>query len=287
MVRYKLKPILLVCLVILSLMAPAYASGYYASNEAGGGKPPASIDSITVSTEGVTLPEKQDTTPLTPDGNLTLIDDILQDSGCFVSEGETVANKQFITVQSKNGNYFYLVIDRSGDKENVYFLNLVDEADLLALMESEEAPEPACICEDRCEIGAIRTDCEVCRSNLKDCTGKEKVIEQKPEPKPDPEPDPDKEEKDSGSGAVVALVLLLVAGGGAAVSPADTFSITTPAATSFGSSPKRPRARPGARSAWRSRNSFWSSTPTPDSTSSPNSFPSGAAPSTAKRLSLC
>ncbi|MBR6748238.1 MAG: DUF4366 domain-containing protein, partial [Clostridia bacterium] len=215
--RHKLKPILLVCLVILSLMAPAYASGYYASNEAGGNRPLASIDSITVSTEGVTLPEQQDTTPLTPDGNLTLIDDILQDSGYFVSEEQTVANKQFITVQSKNGNYFYLVIDRSGDKENVYFLNLVDESDLLALMESEESTEPTCICEDRCEIGAILTDCEVCRSNLKDCSGKEQVVEQKPEPepKPDPEPDPDKEEKDSGSGAVIALVLLLVAGGGA------------------------------------------------------------------------
>ncbi len=49
-------------------------------------------------------------------------------------------NKQFVTLVSKNGNYFYLVIDRAGDKENVYFLNLVDEADLLALIQ-EETPQ--------------------------------------------------------------------------------------------------------------------------------------------------
>ena len=48
------------------------------------------------------------TTPLTPDGNLTLVDDI---------KVEESKDKQFVTLQSKNGNYFYLVIDRSGDKE--------------------------------------------------------------------------------------------------------------------------------------------------------------------------
>ena len=68
---------------------------------------------------------KTDPAPLTPDGNLTLVDDISE---------EQAEDKQFVTLVSKNGNYFYLVIDRAGDKENVYFLNLVDEADLLALL---------------------------------------------------------------------------------------------------------------------------------------------------------
>ena len=85
----------------------------------------------------VTEEKQEDTAPiietplaLTPDGNLTLVDDVKN----------TDANgKQFITMQSKNGNYFYLVIDRDGDKENVYFLNLVDEADLMALI--EEVPQ--------------------------------------------------------------------------------------------------------------------------------------------------
>ena len=67
---------------------------------------------------------------LTPDGNLNLIDDYGSATG---------AGKQFITLTTKNGNYFYLIIDRD-DKgaETVHFLNLVDEADLLSLMEEEE-----------------------------------------------------------------------------------------------------------------------------------------------------
>lgn len=70
---------------------------------------------------------------LTPDGNLTLVDDIKE-------EHEDGSGKQFITVTTKDGNYFYLVIDRDEDgDENVYFMNLVDEADLLALMDEDEA----------------------------------------------------------------------------------------------------------------------------------------------------
>ncbi len=63
---------------------------------------------------------------LTPDGNLTLIDDytVTTDAG----------EKEFIVVQSRNGSYFYLVIDRTGNTENVYFLNLVDETDLMAII---------------------------------------------------------------------------------------------------------------------------------------------------------
>jgi hypothetical protein len=71
---------------------------------------------------------------LTPDGQMTLVDDV---------SGEQAEDKQFLTVITKNGNYFYIVIDRAGDTENVHFLNLVDESDLLALIEEEPTTTPA------------------------------------------------------------------------------------------------------------------------------------------------
>ena len=50
------------------------------------------------------------------------------------------SGQQFITLVSKSGNTFYLVIDRnSKGAQTVHFMNLVDEADLLALMEEEDA----------------------------------------------------------------------------------------------------------------------------------------------------
>ena len=70
---------------------------------------------------------------LTPEGNLTLVDDYHTD----YSDG---SGQQFITLVSKSGATFYLVIDRNAKgQQTVHFMNLVDEADLLALMEEEDA----------------------------------------------------------------------------------------------------------------------------------------------------
>ena len=70
---------------------------------------------------------------LTPEGNLTLVDDYHTD----YSDG---SGQQFITLVSKSGATFYLVIDRNAKgQQTVHFMNLVDEADLLSLMEEEEA----------------------------------------------------------------------------------------------------------------------------------------------------
>ena len=232
----------IVCTAAFSVSASA--AGYYASDESGSKVPPGSIDSITISTENVELENNGSnatteidgdsidldsffdnlfnifggTDALTPVGNLTLIDDILQDEN--TASVESVENeqksKQFITIQSKNGNYFYIIIDRSGDTENVYFLNLVDEADLFALLETDEEaieteketepdPEPVCICKDKCVTGDVNTKCEVCVLTMKDCAGKE-VVETPDTPEP--------EEKDNS--ALLLLLILLAAGGGAA-----------------------------------------------------------------------
>lgn len=77
-------------------------------------------------------------TPFSTPGNGQLVDDKENDS-----------SKQFLTVQTKNGNTFYMVIDRSGTSENVYMMSLVDENDLAEFLgeneEIEKKEEPAVV----------------------------------------------------------------------------------------------------------------------------------------------
>ena len=143
--------------------------------------------------------------PLTPDGNLELVDDVTQESD----------GKQFITVQSKNDNTFYIVIDRDKDTDNVYFMNLVDEADLMALMEDGEVTLK-CTCKTRCEAGNVDTTCPVCKNNMTECTGEEQ--EKETEVATEPATDEIEKTESKGSAApILMLFLIVILGVGGAV----------------------------------------------------------------------
>ena len=72
-------------------------------------------------------PEETEVTPFSVAGNGQLLDDITDDD-----------TKQFLTVQTKNGNTFFMVIDRSRNSENVYMLSLIDENDLAEFLGEDE-----------------------------------------------------------------------------------------------------------------------------------------------------
>ena len=92
--------------------------------------------------EPTTAPDEtviEDNHALTPDGNAQLMDDVTDNE-----------NLQFITVTARDGNEFYIIIDKGAQSENVYFLNTVDESDLAALVEdyvpeqsTQQQPEPS------------------------------------------------------------------------------------------------------------------------------------------------
>ena len=123
-----------VCALVPSV---ALCAGMAAPAFAYGGEPVEEVEqpvlTSTTDEEDVVTVTDETSGALTPEGNLTLVDDYHTD----YSDG---SGQQFITLVSKSGNTFYLVIDRNAKgQQTVHFMNLVDEADLLALMEEEEA----------------------------------------------------------------------------------------------------------------------------------------------------
>ena len=123
-----------VCALVLSV---ALCAGMAAPAFAYDGEPVEEVEQpvLTAATEeeeAVTVTDEE-TGALTPEGNLMLVDDYHTD----YSDG---SGQQFITLVSKSGATFYLVIDRNAKgQQTVHFMNLVDEADLLSLMEDEDA----------------------------------------------------------------------------------------------------------------------------------------------------
>ena len=111
--------------------------------------------------------------PFTPEGTGTVVDNATDGDG-----------KEFFTIMAADESVFYLVIDRQRETENVYFLNAVTVADLMALAEPspEAVPEP--------------------------------LPEPEPEPATEPEPEPEPE-KSGGAGTLLLVLAVLALGGGA------------------------------------------------------------------------
>ena len=120
-------------------------------------------------------PKETEATPFSVAGNGELLDDISNDE-----------TKQFLTVQTKNGNTFFMVIDRSRNSENVYMLSLIDEYDLAEFIE-EEKSEPV--------------------------EEKPAVIVEEPQPEPVQE-EPQPEKGGMGMGALLTIILLGAGGAG-------------------------------------------------------------------------
>ena len=183
-----LSALCLTLVLALGFTVPAFAQG---------AAPPPAED--TTNDSNVMVEETEKAPPLTPDGNAALVDDF-------------GGNKQLITVTTKAGNYFYILIDRANEdkKTAVHFLNQVDEADLMALMEDgkpKEEPPAVCGCTKKCEAEAVNMACPVCVTDKSKCTGKAS------EP-PAETPEPEKEKPAGLNPAALILLLALLGGGG-------------------------------------------------------------------------
>ena len=128
-----------------------------------------------------------------PVGNGTLLEDVSND----------VVDRQFITIQSKNGNTFYIIIDKDNKgNENVYFMNLVDEYDLLAF--SEDFPEEVKSELDVTDEGKTPAQTDESGNPIEDTNSDgEKVDDKATEP------------QNGGNSLLIPLLLLLAGGGGA------------------------------------------------------------------------
>lgn len=141
--------------------------------------------------------EKEETSSnqgLTPKGNLTLVDDYGVRNG---------AGQQFVTLVTKSGNYFYLIIDRNEKgEETVHFLNLVDESDLLSLMDDDAASDY------QAQLAAEQAAKEAAEQAAAEAAAAQDEETEKTDS------ESEKEKKGSNLLPIIFIVLLIVAGGG-------------------------------------------------------------------------
>lgn len=168
-------------------------------------------DEMPDATEPETPTERPDGEPIDDEGN-AYTRDLLYDKA---------TNKQFITVQTKNGNTFYIVIDYDApineeeEQYQTYFLNMVDEADLLALMDEEAVSElKTCTCSEKCVAGQVNVECPICKTNMSECNGS---VPESETPSDGDEPEaPTEEPKEKSNAGLIIGVIAIVGIGGAA-----------------------------------------------------------------------
>ena len=203
--------VLIMCVSTLATTAFAYAEDQDPESES------TSQETTAPEEEEEEIPPVQTTSPVvaeegsgfSDDGNL-ITRDLLFDKN---------TNKQFITVQTRNGEIFYIIIDydkptdEDGDQYETYFLNMVDEADIQALLE-EAGFVATCSCPDKCAVGAVNTSCEICKKNMTECVGTEKIPETVPTDPTEPS-EPVEEPEETNPSAILAVVVLVAVAGGA------------------------------------------------------------------------
>lgn len=206
--KFRFLTVLAVCVMVLSCF-PVTAFAYADDTEQN--LPVTEATQPEQQPETTPAPEKPKGAPIDDKGN-AYTRDLLYDKA---------TNKQFITVQTKSGNTFFIVIDYDApineDEEQyqTYFLNMVDESDLLALLDEDTAAAlTTCNCKEKCAAGQANTDCPVCKTSMSECTGTAPVT---PEPDKDAETDAPapKPEKKSNIGMILVIFVLACAAGAA------------------------------------------------------------------------
>ena len=162
--------------------------------------------------EDMFTPTPETGEPLDEEGN-AYTRDLQYDKDC---------HKQFITVQTRSGNTFYIIIDydapinEAEEQYQVYFLNMVDDSDLLPLLDEDTAAKlTTCTCKIKCELGKVNAECPVCKNDLTGCKGIEPEL-QKVEASPTeetPTEEPKQEKKSNNMLPIIGVIGVVAVGG--------------------------------------------------------------------------